>query len=94
MKFNWTPFISIGAVLTLAVLVMIIWRKTIASHEDDSIHVLDDANMIPQQEAMARKLQVIDKWGKLLTAVTVVYLLVMAAIYFYQLFEAGSTAGM
>jgi hypothetical protein len=94
MKFNWTPFISIGAVLTLAVLVMIIWRKTIASHEDDSIHVLDDANLIPQQEAMARKLQVIDKWGKLLTAVTAVYLLAMAAIYFYQLFEAGSTAGM
>jgi len=94
MKFDWTPFISIGAVLTLAVLVMIIWRKTIASHEDDSIHVLDDANMIPQQEAMARKLQVIDKWGKLLTAVTAVYLLAMAANYFYQLFEAGSTAGM
>jgi hypothetical protein len=94
MKFNWTPFISIGAVLTLAVLVMIIWRKTVTSHEDDSIHVLDDANLIPQQEAMARKLQVIDKWGKLLTAVTAVYLLAMAAIYFYQLFEASSTAWM
>jgi len=94
MKFDWIPFISIGAVLTLAVLVMIIWRKVVTSHEDDSIHVLDDADMIPQQEAMARKVQLIDKWGKLLTAVAAVYLLALAAIYIYQTWVGGSTAGM
>jgi hypothetical protein len=60
----------------------------------DSIHVLADEVMIPRQVAMAHKLEVIDKWGKLLTAVTVAYLIALAAIYLYQTWIARSTAGM
>jgi ABC-type iron transport system FetAB permease component len=94
MKFSWILFISIGVVLVLAVLAMFIWRRRAASHEMDTIHVLADEVMIPQQVAMAHKLEMIDKWGKLLTVVTVVYLITMGAIYLYQAWVASSTTGM
>jgi hypothetical protein len=94
MKSSWIPFISIGVVLVLAVLAMFIWRRRAASSEMDSIHVLADEVMIPQQVAMAHKLEMIDKWGKLLTALTVAYLIVMGGIFLYQAWVASSTAGM
>jgi len=93
MPSNFIPFVAVWGVLALAMVVMIFWRKAIAAHEDDSLHV-SQASAAQQQVAVANKLEVIDKWGKILTIVVVVTGLVIAAVYFYQTWQASSSIGV
>ena len=55
--------------LVMIVVGMIVWRKIVSRNEDDQLHVLH-AEAVPQQASVANKLDVIDKWGKLLTVIT------------------------
>ncbi len=58
---------------------------------DETIHVLDaEAASIPQQEEVSKKLMVIDRWGKILTVVAVLYLMGIAAAYVYSSFNDTS----
>ncbi|MGE5647084.1 MAG: hypothetical protein ACM336_14980 [Acidobacteriota bacterium] len=78
------PHIVIWAVLTAAVVFLAIYRRKIGLASDESLHVLDaEQSAVAAQAATARKLAVIDRWGKLLTILSVLYLLVIAAIYLY-----------
>jgi hypothetical protein len=43
---------------------------------------------------VAHKLEVIDKWGKILTAITVIFGLVLGALYLYQSWVAMSKMGV
>lgn len=55
----------------------------ISRKEDDYLHV--DSNVaVQQQEAVAKKLETIDKWGKILTVVAVVFALVLLGIFLYN----------
>jgi hypothetical protein len=65
--------------LALAVIVLLVWRKMVASKEDDQLHVLHGA--VTDQVSVASKLDAIDKWGKILTVVAVVLGLLIAAAY-------------
>ena len=94
MNFNLMPFIVLLGALALAVLLLIAYRKVVSSHEDDSLHVSGPANAVPDQAAMAAKLETIDRWGKLLTVVTVVYGIVLGAIYLYKGWIDANTASM
>ena len=91
MNMNLFPFAVLWAVLALTVLALIVIRKRIASGEDDTLHVMEgDAAMIPHQQEIAHKLEVIDRWGKSLTALTVVFGLVLGALWVYQGWVAAS----
>jgi len=89
-----SPFIVFGAVLVLAVAAMIAWRQTVARREDDTLHVLSDAGAVPEQVSVAQKLDVIDKWGKLLTVVTAIYVVVVGGLYVYQQWVRASNLGV
>jgi len=41
---------------------------------------------VAQQVTVAQKLEVIDKWGKILTVITLVFGLILGAAYVYQNF--------
>jgi len=85
MNLNLFPFIVLFAIMAVGVIALIVVRKRIASGEDDTLHVMEgDAPMIPHQQEIAHKLEVIDRWGKTLTAVTVVYGLLLGALWVYQ----------
>ena len=84
MNFNFCPFFVLWAMLAAGVLALFIWRKIVASNEDDTLHVLHGA--LAPQTAVAQKLDVIDKWGKILTVITVVSGLLIAAAYVYGQF--------
>lgn len=85
MNFNLFPLVVVLAVMALAVIALIVARKLVSSSEDDTLHVMDgDAVMIPQQEAVAHKLALIDRWGKSLTVVTVVFGLIVGGLWVYQ----------
>jgi hypothetical protein len=91
MNLNLFPFAVLWAVLALTVLALIVIRKRIAAGEDDTLHVMDgDAAMVPRQQEIAHKLEVIDRWGKSLTVVAIVFGLIVGGLWVYQSWVAAS----
>jgi hypothetical protein len=87
---NLTPFVIVWSILALVVLGLALYRKLVANHEDDLIHIgPGEEKMIPQQVQMATKLAAVDRWGKTLTVFAFVFGLVIAATYLYQAWEAS-----
>ena len=84
MSFNFVPLFVAWGGLALVVLGLFIWRKNVASNEDDTLHVMH--GVLTQQTALAQKLDMIDKWGKILTAIAAISGLLIAAAYLYQQF--------
>ena len=77
--------VSIWVVLALIVLGLAIYRKILANAEDDTMHLADaEVSKLSEQTVLADKLEVIDKWGKILTIVVVVYGLILAGLLLYQ----------
>jgi hypothetical protein len=91
MNLDLRPYIAVWAVVVLSVLGLFIRRKMVASKEDDQIHVMSGPN--PQQSIIAAKLDVIDKWGKIMTIVAVVFGLVIAFLYVYANFTGRPSMG-
>ncbi len=83
MNINLLPYAILWGALALVVMALIVYRKYISEQEDDSIHL--EGSAPTDQVALAHKLAVIDRWGKIVTALAVVYGLALAAIYVYQL---------
>ena len=82
---NLTPWLIGWAIVAVIVGGLALYRRSIALKEDDSIHVAEfEADMVGQQTAIADKLQVVDRWGKILTGVAAVYALVLLAAYMYN----------
>ena len=78
------------AVLALAVISLIVYRRVVAAGEDDMIHISDAAGSVTsQQVTVAQKLDQIDKWGKTLTVITAVFGIVLVGIYVYQSWVSG-----
>jgi hypothetical protein len=88
---NYLPILAVWIVLALVVLALFVWRQSIARNEDDSLHVMHGA--LAPQTAVAQKLDVIDKWGKILTVITVISGLLIAAAYVYGQFVGRSALG-
>ena len=85
---NLTPAVVIWAVLAIATLGLALYRKLISASEEDLIHLgPGEERHIPEQVALEAKLEAVDLWGKILTGVTVVTGLAMAAVYLYQAFQ-------
>ena len=90
MNINFLPLVVAWGVLAASVLVLIVIRRSVARNEDDQLHVLNTSGVV-QQVAVAHKLEVIDKWGKIVTAVTVAFGLLIAGLFFYQTWVQAST---
>jgi hypothetical protein len=93
MNLNFGPFIVLETLLAVSVLALFIWRKTVSRNEDDNLHLLHGASVVPQQAVVAHKLDVIDKWGKIMTVATVVFGLVIGTAYAYDSFVKLSNQG-
>jgi len=89
---NMVPYIVGWAVLGIFVLALAIYRSAVAGHEDDSLHVMaGEAPIIAQQQRLGKKIEHIEAWGKSLTALLVLYGLVLAAIYLYHAWQVSNT---
>ena len=75
----------VWCLLALVVLSLAGYRKVIANREDDLVHLGEgDAGLIVAQKDTEERLALVDKWGKILTVVTLVLGLVIGAYYLYQ----------
>ncbi len=90
MNFDLRPLIALWGLFAISVLALIVWRKTVSRNEDDNLHVLHTEG-VPQQAAVAQKLELIDKWGKIVTAVTVAFGLLIAGLFVIQTWVQTST---
>jgi len=89
MNINLLPYAVFWGVLAIVVVFLIIYRKSVTSQEDDSIHL--EGSVPTQQVALAHRLELIDRWGKTLTIIVAVYGVALAAIYLYQVWNAVPT---
>jgi hypothetical protein len=89
MNINLLPYAVFWGVLALVVVFLIFYRKSISSHEDDSIHL--EGGMVAQQLTLGHRLNVIDRWGKTLTVIAIVFGLGLAALYLYQIWNTVPT---
>ncbi len=92
---NLLPYAIAWAVLAVVVAALAIARKTISSHEDDSVHLGgDSAAAMTEQVTVAKKLDSIDKWGKVLTVILAITGVILAVLYGLQMWEATSKVGL
>ncbi len=91
---NLTPYAIAWGLLALIVIFLAFWRRHVASQEDDTLHVTGPETVLSQQMTVARKLELIDRWGKALTVVLAITGLVLAVLYGMYLWEATSRAGL
>lgn len=88
---NLTFYLVTWVPLAVVVGVLAIYRNMMASHEDETIHVLDgDTPQIAAQVKLSHKLEAIERWGKILTAFVVIYGLGIAAMYLYYVWQQGA----
>jgi hypothetical protein len=86
---NLIPLIVSWAVLATIVLALAVYRYFVARQEDDFIHV--EVPNITNQQAIAKKLDNIDRWGKLLTIVVAIYALVIGCLVMYSAWIESGT---
>jgi hypothetical protein len=81
---------SVLAVVTLG---LAVYRWLMTARERDVLHLgPGEEREIPEQVELAQKLVVIDKWGKILTVVTVLIGLLLAGGYLYTGWHDPSAA--
>jgi len=83
----WNALVVGWVVLAAVVIVLAVERWWVSRKEDDSIHVADGTEgAINEQVAVASTLNRIERWGKVLTIITVVTGLALASLYLYNTF--------
>ena len=89
------PFVVIWAVLATAVLVLAVYRMRIAGRTDELLHVHEaEASLVYQQAEVAKKLDVIDRWGKLLTVVVAATGVILAVVFLYDSWLRSNSVGV
>ncbi len=84
------PLIALWCLMAVGVAVLAIMRKMAAKDENETLHV-DDKAFMDKQAAIAGQLDKIDRWGKIVTAVTVLYGLILLGVQLYNTWMAGQT---
>ena len=93
MNINLVPFVVVWIAVVLAVITLLFRHRSIAGKEDANLDVMETVSVAQQHVALEHKLAYVDKWGKILTAIAVIYGLAIAAFYVFQTFEQSSRGG-
>jgi hypothetical protein len=84
MPENFELMLTLWAVMALAVAALAVYRKILTNHEDDTLHVREvDSGTVAQQNVVANKVTVVDRWGKILTGVAFLYGRALAGMWGY-----------
>jgi hypothetical protein len=88
---NLIPYIVLWSILAVTVLGLALYRKLVTIHGDDEfIHLgPGEEKLIPHQVALGRKLEFVDRWGKILTVCTAGYGLLIVVVFLIQAWQAS-----
>ena len=82
---NLTPFVVVCVATTALTIALALYRKFISAGESDIVYLgPGEEGRIPQQQFLATRLAVIDKWGKMLTVAAVVSGVALAVVFLYN----------
>ena len=83
------PYQLTWIVLATVVVGLAAYRYTLVRHEDATLDVLESGHAAREQSAVYRKANAVERWGKPLTVVVIVYGLALVAVYAYQVWLVG-----
>ena len=84
MQSTLTIHSLIWLVMAAVVVSLALYRKFVSRAEADFIHLEESGSQeIPRQEALAHRLEAIDRWGKILTIVLILYSAAIACVFGY-----------
>ncbi len=89
MQIDLMPWLIGWGIVTTAVVALALYRATLTLHEVSGVHLSGDPHIPEVQAATARRLQMVDLYGKVLTVVSTVVILAIAGIYGYQVYMKG-----
>lgn len=78
--------------LVTAYIVLLVWRKQLERTEDDTLHVLADRSVLSAQESMAHKMDLLERWSRILISLVILSGLVIAGIYMYSVWVSNTNA--
>jgi hypothetical protein len=77
------------SVLLAAYVILFVYRKQLERSEDDTIHVLADANVLNAQQSIAQRMTVLERWSKIVGVTVILYGIVVAGIYLYSVWQSN-----
>ncbi|MCC7497748.1 MAG: hypothetical protein IT160_09235 [Bryobacterales bacterium] len=90
-----TPLAISWIILAVVVLALAIYRSVLAGKGDETVHISDlETSMIAQQAATAGRLERIDRIGKTLTVVALLYGMALAGAWIYRVWVESGTVGL
>jgi hypothetical protein len=94
MHVDLHPFLILWLVVIAGVVVLAFRRRSVALQEDPALHLgMAHASTAAEQVAVAKKLEQIDKWVKLLIIVVIAFGVLLAAAALYKAWVLGPSAG-
>ncbi|MGB7719332.1 MAG: hypothetical protein WBL65_05510 [Bryobacteraceae bacterium] len=85
MHLDLRPFLVLWAIVIAALVAAAFWRRSVAVQEDPALHLgAAHEGTAAEQIALAKKLEQIDKWMKILTVVVIVFGLLLGAAALYK----------
>lgn len=79
------------SIFAIAYIALLIYRKQVESHEDDTLHFTSDSSVLNAQQTIAHKLDTLDRWSKILMAVVIGYGVIVASLYLYSVWQSNSS---
>jgi hypothetical protein len=83
MNIDFTPFAIVWVVFAVVIAGLLMYRRLVREHEEDTLF-LSNPREEARQMVIAHRLDVIDRWGKLLTIVAAVYSVLLVGAYAYH----------
>ena len=95
MHLDLHPFLILWLIVIAGVVVLAFRRRSVALQEDPALHLgMAHASTAAEQVAVAKKLEQIDKWVKILSVTAVVLGVLLGAAYLYKGWVLGPGAGL
>jgi hypothetical protein len=89
------PWVAVWVVLAAVVVALAVYRKVVSLKEDDTLHIDErESGLVVQQVEVARRLDVVDRWGQILTVVVLVYGLLLGSAYLYTTWIERNTSAL
>jgi hypothetical protein len=86
--------LAVLAALSACVIGLALYRYFVAREQDVHLHYqVTEAQTVGKQSNIITQLSAIDKWGKILTVLTVAYFLVLLCVVLYQEWGRAGTLG-